>query len=448
MALILALFMATSLFAQQASEEFVNGQGRFGFKHGSSAPGAYRQVFEEFGSLSVYGDLFVWADEKRFVSAAHLVVWQKNVNTWTPNLPAAAKLQAINYYKKIYGDEFAKASATVQEVPFAQGESKGIEFVVTGESRSVARIFFHGNRLYLFVVKQKAENFDEQKKILDSFRSLSIDEYNAALIKDSEPAALEQNIPSGIRPTDAMEMGIKGNVKSIVEDIESGPIAKRRRLSHSVENFSRLGHLTRRITYFEGFVDSIANFGWVDGVRAVNLAPITHRAERTIITRRAALVGSGAPEGYNRIMQAPDGTYRDFRYTAKFESKYDDQWLLTERREIANSGDVNYIEKIVTTKAGRDIKTQDNSGGFLSRRFEVIDKDGNISEVRTLDDRGGVQSTIRYQYEFDDKGNWIVRRSFNVLRGRSTPSDIHYRKIEYHERSDLDARPTNEVITF
>lgn len=446
--LLLGLSLATPMFAQLSGDEFVNGQSRFGIRPGVSVPVGHRQVVEDFGKLSAFGDIFAWSNEKRYVSAAHLVIFEKLGGTWTPQLSATVKLQTLNYYKKLYRDDFGKASATIQELPFSKGEGKGTEFLVTGENRSVVRLFFHGNRFYILVVKQRSENFDEQKRILDTFRMLEMDEYNSALIKDSEPAALEQNIPNGIRPTDTIEMRLKGNVKSISEDIETGPAAKRKRNLHSVEHFSRLGHLTRRITYFEGYVDSISNFGWVDGVRAVNLAPITHRAERTIVTRRAAAVGFGAPEGYNKIMRTPDGKYVDFRYTAKFETKYDDQWQPVERREVANSGDVNHIEKIVTTKTGRDIWTEDNSGGFLGRRFEVIDKDGNISEVRTIDDRGGVQSTVKYKYEFDANGNWIVRRSVRVERGRSVPSEVHYRKIEYYEKSDLETRATDKDVTF
>lgn len=446
--LLIVLSLGASVFAQSPDDEFVNGQGRFAIRTDSRAQVGYGQIVEDAGDLSAFGDLYAWNDDKRYVSVAHMTFWQTNVRTWTPELPAAAKMRAINHYKKLYRDEFTKFSATVVESPFSRGDAKGIEFRVNGELRSVVRIFFHGNRFYILVVKQKTDGFTEQSKILDSFRMLNLDEYNTALIRDSEPAALEQNVPSGIRPTDAIEMGLKGSVKAIVEEIESGVAAKRKRHLHATENFSRLGHLTRRVTYFEGYVDSIGNFGWVDGIRAINLAPITHRGERTIMTRRAALVGFGAPEGHNKILRAPDGSYHDRRYTAMFETKYNDQWQPTERREVSNSGDVNHVEKITVTKTGRDIRTEDNSGGFLGRRFEVIGPEGNITELRTLDDRGGLQSSVKYKYEFDEKGNWIVRRSVKVERGRPVPSEVHYRKIEYYEKSDLDTRATDKDVTF
>lgn len=429
----LLLLLVISFPGQSTNNEFVSGRARFAITPLSSTQPRFGSVNEEFGVYAVFGDTFVWSNETRHVSVAHLVPWQKKGSSPSLTLSPSAKKLILSHYKDVFKADFAKQSVTVEENSFDFNGSKGVEFRVSGEHRSIVRQFFLGNRFYILVAQFRgASGVDGQKGILDTFRRLDGDEYNAAMIREAEPAALPQDVPTGVRPTDAIEMALKGDVKHVSESVEDG--MSKRLVPISEQSLSRLGYLTRKVTYNEGFPESIANYGWVDGVRAINLAPITHLGEGKIVTR-GTVVGWAAPEGFNVITRTPTGQLVDLRFTAKFESKYDDQWLLTERREISNSGSVNSVEKISYMRTGRDIKTEDNSGGFISRRFEVLDKGGNIVEIRTLDDRGNVSGTTRFLYEFDSKGNWTVRRSAGMRRpGVKGPTSVTvFRKIEYYD---------------
>jgi hypothetical protein len=427
------LLLTTSLFSQSIDDEFVSGQARFAIRPSSSAQVAYRGVNEDVGTYSIFGDGFSWNDELRYVEVLHLIAWPSKIPSRSLSLSPSGKALILRHYINVFKADFAKHSATVVESPFVLNGSTGVELRVSGEHRSLVRQFFQNDRFYILIAQnKKAAGYDEQKRILDTFRRLSFDEYNAAMIRESEPAALPQNVPTGVRPTDAIERALKGGIKKIVEEMESGASKKREILAE--EHFSRLGYLTRKVTYNEGYAESIANYGWVDGVRAVNLSPVTHRGEGLIVTR-GTVVGWGMPKGYNVVTRSPTGQIVDLRFTSKFESKYDDQWLLIERRETSNSGSINFVERTNYSASGRDVKTEDGSGGFITRRFEVLDKSGNITELRTLDDRGGVLSSQKFRYEFDPKGNWVVRRSTGTQRP-GVPrigSATHYRKIEYYE---------------
>ena len=57
-----------------------------------------------------------------------------------------------------------------------------------------------------------------------------------------------------------------------------------------------------------------------------------------------------------------------------------------------------------------------------------------------LDGGGAVVSTIVFEYQFDKKGNWIVKKEFRKptgsVRVANKPIGVFYRDILYQESSD------------
>lgn len=149
------------------------------------------------------------------------------------------------------------------------------------------------------------------------------------------------------------------------------------------------------------------------------------------------MVGHGAPEGENFIGRDPTGKIVDRRYTTRFEVTYDNEWRVSERRHLTSNGDVSLVEKYRYTAAGRDIETEDDRGGFISRRLEILDSNGAITEEFQLDNNGGRVGRKVLKYQFDAKGNWIVKKEFTQQIGRARAQKhtaTYYRSIKYYDQ--------------
>lgn len=432
---VVLAFLLTSTEAQTAKPEFVSGVARFAIRINTS-PSETKTSYVELPKYWLPGEHFLWISKSDYVSVSHYTPLALSTTSGRfGGLTSASKAEILSTFRDDFQKGFKKDDAVVLEVPFVIGTFKGIEFRVSGQSRSVIRLFFVKDRFYsLVAMGREAADFESQRKVLDSFRHLEKDEFINAILIDHMPPDLPQTIPNGIVPTDSIEIGLKGRVKKIVEEIESGkPLARHR---SGEEHFNQLGFLTKKVTYSVGFPDTVSTYGWIDGNRATNLGPIKYRAGDGPASWQSRMtVGSAAPEGANVIGRAPDGQIFDHRYTTRFETIYDDQWRLKERRHLSTSGNANYVEKFNYTALGREILTVDDNGGFISGKFEVLDKEENVIEERSLNNLGKAIGTLVIKHEFDAKGNWIVKKTFRKtgINGRTlVAADIFYRRIEYY----------------
>lgn len=420
-------------FGQPQTNEFVSGVARFAIR--IDVPFIESEsLYNQQGKYYLPGEKFAWADDKSVYLVTHYTPFSPSVTG--RDLPLLAKAEILKGARGELLNDFAKNGATAKEIPFVVGTSKGLEFQVSGSRKSFVRLFFVGNRFYILLATSTDEsNTDSLRKALDTIRFLARDEYVAAMLREHTPAELPQIIPTGIAPTDAMESGLKRRVNEIIEDVETGTPKARQRSSEAFYNDH--GFLTKTISYSAGYPETITNFGWVDGRRSVNVAPISYRGEGIGFGTSKMTVGWGAPEGYNVIGRDQTGQIIDRRYTARFENDYDDEWRIKERRNVSSQGDVNFVEKYTYSVGSREVKIEDDSGGFISRKLEILDKDGNLVEERTLDNLGKANSTMKYEHEFDANGNWIVRRAMVLWKGAGRPGFRHhatyYRTIKYYE---------------
>lgn len=432
--IMILLCLCVAVYPQSDTSEFVSGIARFAIRVEGQPPSEIKSDSSRFPKYWLPGESFVWRLPERSISVSHFTP-RPDVYVG-PTLSAAAKLEILNSFRGIFRKEFEKNHSTVSEAPFLFLGFKGVEYRIGGKLNVVVRMFFVKDRFYSLIATGRTDaTFESLGKSLESFRVLSKEEFIRALLRDHEPPELPQIIPPGIIPTTTIEMGLKGLVKEISEEIEMGTPPVRE--LHNVEKFNELGFLVKKVMYSGGIPDTVISYGWVDGQRAENLVPITYRGEGVGFGRSGTTVGWAAPEGGNVIGRDYTGRIVDRRYTSRYETIYDDEWRVKERRMLASNGDVTYVEKFTYSGPGRDIKTVDGLGGFMARKFEVLDAGGNVIEERALDNFGKQNSTTKFQYEIDAKGNWIVRRSSVLWKGKGKPgfrpNATYYRTIKYFE---------------
>jgi YD repeat-containing protein len=125
---------------------------------------------------------------------------------------------------------------------------------------------------------------------------------------------------------------------------------------------------------------------------------------------------------------------RNAPFGMRHEYKYDVLGRITEQQAFNSDGKLRWTKKYTNSPTGRDIQTLDETGGFLTRSFETFDKNGNVVEYKVLDMSGKPVWTHRYVHEFDEAGNWIVRKTYLVgaARAKTTkPSITIFRAITY-----------------
>jgi hypothetical protein len=340
-------------------------------------------------------------------------------------LPAeSAKPGLIAAYAQVVRAGFQKKKLAISESPFTFSGSKGIEFRGSGDTRVVTRLFFVGVRFFAITVSDEGSaGFDRQTRILDSFRLLTKAETIAALKWENDIPAVSQ-APPVIRPrNDIQTAGLKGNVCSVIDEVVTPPSTAREMDRESY--YDPLGNLVREITYSRGYPQEITRWGWIDGKRISSTRTIFYLPpEATPFS-----TGFGPTTG---MMAAQE---RDKIYGLRHEHSYDDKGRVTEHKAFTNEDALKWTKKFTYSAAGREILTLDNTGGFLTRFFETFDKNGNIAEYKVLDVGGRpFGSTVRFVYEFDQAGNWIVRKAspggLPPVK-KTTPGPTTFRTIIY-----------------
>ena len=408
-------------FSQGRKDRFISGY--FGFEIGLPATPT-TSAEENFTLLdySVYGNSIMW-DEGTKQLATLSVYRPFKPMRWTVRDTDKAALVAE--YKKGFLAKLKEHELMTSEAPYTFQGFKGVEIRGISSTRLVARLFFVGNRLYLLTAAGES-GFDQQAKVLDSFRLLTKPETIAALKDEHEPITPPHG-PSVKRPlSDVQGDMLKGRVKSVVEEIQESPTAGRE--MYREKYYDDAGNMVRDVSYGMGYPQEVTLWGWFEGKRVSSTNQILYETE-------------DEPKGLPRSLGVRTGLMgqqeKDKAYGALHEFNYDDKNRITEWRSFSADGSLRFTYKFTHTGAGREIYVSDNAGGFLSRSSEAIDKEGNVIEYRILDMSGGRVSTTRYTYEFDAAGNWTVRKTHGggplvKTRGQKQ-GPVVYRKITYYE---------------
>ena len=107
------------------------------------------------------------------------------------------------------------------------------------------------------------------------------------------------------------------------------------------------------------------------------------------------------------INKSPDGTV-----TAVGNIYYNENMKPIKTVSFSPQGDTLYIEKTLYDNQGNMFElhfdSKDSSVGYSSINKFFYDSDGNVNRFSVLKN-GQLETDETYQYEFDDKNNWIIK---------------------------------------
>jgi len=325
----------------------------------------------------------------------------------------------------------------INESDIMLGKIHGHEFrSETPDMLAVFRLYFADRRIYEVICNIQKSNLSKEPmamRILNSFKILD-DAFVKAefrrLFDNATPRALPQTPQATKLKSDADDMGLKGNVKMVVEedeDLSDTAEVVRRRLDANYY-FDSGGNLTKKEYCDErGNPEGVNVYGYIDKHRVGTLGKEIEYKTQTRFESPVMSVGSvslGTPK------KAPKS---DPRYTLRMEYKYDDKGRLTETAIYQNNGELNDKYTIVYT--GDQIERQHKYGDSLFSRDQFTLENG-VEKQRTRFNpkTGSVLNKYSYSYDFDSEGNWI-KRTTRLLRGADSEpvlDRVTYRTITYY----------------
>ena len=321
----------------------------------------------------------------------------------------------------------AQKGTTFKELPFIFEGSKGFELRSNSLSM-LNRSFFIGSRLYFIGLSVRDPKFlDRYENVINMFRRLTKIERIIAMIDENTPPPLAQKPPSNPPPSDALELGINGAVRQIrdtLREAKSGEITVIQQI-----DFDKNGFKTSEVGFNEGYPDVITNWGW-------------RRDDRINIQSAVNYPDRDGPKSGRRVDVSGFQTFSKTvvpEYGNRFETKFDTTNRPAERRRYTNTGALVSVEQYRYSKGVQEIKTVDDTGGFLNSTRQRLDARNNLIETQTLDAGGRIFESMRFEYEFDSHGNWIEKRILKTHMGRvkTKSGELVHRDIIYYQLTDL-----------
>ncbi|MEQ1605355.1 MAG: hypothetical protein ABL999_10860 [Pyrinomonadaceae bacterium] len=419
--ILLAFFVASSIFGQVA-KEFHSGSGGFAVTVGEVKPVA-RNIPLRVGNLMLFGDSLAFdLNEVLLEVSALTVATTKSVGD--KKVIPTALVRFASEIKKVYSEQKLEFA----EKPYSFGGSSGFEIVTNGNKHQILRIFPLKGRIILITLTGKGEtNLAFFRPLIDSFRLLDRKERTIAVVDEAMPPPLDQERPNPLPTSDVVELGLLGFVNRTRETVQL--TTKSERLFSRELRFNQDGFILRDISFSDGYPSVITSWGWLGGARINMQSPVNYFDEDRPMGRP-----SGMTSGFS-----PMGSSFGPRFGNRFVTTYDTNGRMLSRKCYTNSEALISVENFRYEGKWRVIKTTDSSGGFLSAIRERFDSRHNLLETQTLLDSGRVAYSLRFEYQFDERGNWIVKKAYRVQTTKSCrltkPEETYYREIEYAEAS-------------
>ena len=431
--LLLLLSCLVSVRAQYANlSEMKYGYGGFAVRAGT--PSEQNQVAFQLDEYQVWGNAFLWNGRGYELRVLVCTATKQHFDPTKNDKSAVfAKWRAV-----LFGT-LGKAS-TLKEKPLVFSGFTGTEITADLPRPSLTRLFYLNNLIVQasVVVSDKSDLLGAQS-ILDSFRPLTKTERAAAIIDEFAPPTLAQERPRVLPTAETTELGLIGPVRrirdSFVASEKFGPVSERH--IEGETHFDREGFVLMEISFRSDFPDLITTWGWKNGKRTNLQSPVTYPP------------GDGPPFGRTTVVSGsfsiPGTTYvaKGAEFGNLIDVKRDASGRAVEKRRYASSGSLVYVEHYTYSGDRVEVRTTDDSGGFMGRVRNRLDDYNNVLETETLMDNGGRVSTTVFKYEFDERGNWIVKRAYKPTgagrRAALKPVGAYYRSISYYA-DDLETR--------
>lgn len=418
---ILALFFASSIFGQTA-KEFHSGSGGFAVTVGESKP-VVRNIPFRIDDLTLFGDSLKFDLNEVLLEVSSLTVaTTKSVGDKAIIPTALARLRTE--IKKTYIEQ----KLELVEKTYSFAGSSGFEIVTSGNKNQILRVFSLKSRIIIISLTGKEEtNLTFFRPMIDSFRLLDRKERTIAVVDEAMPPPLDQERPNPLPTSDAVELGLLGFVNRTRETVQLK--TKSERLFSRELRFNQNGFILRDISFSDGYPAVITSWGWLGGSRINMQSPVNYFDEDRPMGRP-----SGMTSGFS-----PTGSSFGPRFGNRFVTAYDANGRMLSRKCYTNSEALISVENFRYEGEWRVIRTTDSSGGFLSAVRERFDSRHNLLETQTLLDSGRLAYSMRFEYQFDERGNWIVKKVYRAPTTKSSkltkPEEKYYREIEYAEAS-------------
>jgi hypothetical protein len=273
------------------------------------------------------------------------------------------------------------------------------------------------------------------------------------LVNQLTPEALGEESSGSKVTSDTTRLRLKGKPMKIVTEsepyVDGAPIGIRD--LESQEEFNEKGDLAKAVLFSAGLPETVRVYGYLSGDRA-------YREQR-----KASSLVLVIPEDKKRNPESQPDSENIRSKLVKLKYKYDGKGQLTELRVIDDTGDE--IDKFVydsskiehtfslpslTDYAGtnkrmektkiKDVDTLDLAGnvtGTLRATPEQPDSHAVVidGKVQMVSEPRFRTDAFKYQYQFDDHGNWINRITVYVQKGKSgeveVPVQVTHRTITY-----------------
>ncbi|HLL99768.1 MAG TPA: hypothetical protein VK400_01830 [Pyrinomonadaceae bacterium] len=432
---LIALVAACGIIFGQNEYTFASGDGGFKINLPKTVSSS-RDINFNHGNISGYGKVYTWENPEYYYRVLYYKVEAEN-----KVLTAPQKNSVINPVRETILKEAKEKKLPVTEKPYPFDGSSGTEIqIFYPNGKGIMRYFFAGKRFYLIAMSIRLGDSEARvRRILDSFSLLDTATLVAVKLAEAEPSPLPQTPAAAKFKSDALDNNLRSRVESVVEDIQYAGKAKRER--HSERYYNEQGNLVREVDYLDGYPSDITVWGYIDGNRVSDVNFIFFDDDQLPPSERSTgVIRIGSPDEANLLP-------RDWRYSTKYDYKYNENGQLTELLKYQNNGRLSSRTVYNYKENQREEITFDGGGAETSRTLEILDKDGNVIEQNFMTAAGKFEDKTVYAYEFDSKGNWIVQEALKAkkIKGKTVmrPVWTAWRTIKYYAPEIL---PDNRAL--
>jgi hypothetical protein len=423
---------------QKAEEEFVSAIGQFGIMLPATSP-EFNSVTLNIGDDKLKAWLYSWELDKEQAIVIY-AIGKVDLESKT------------DFYLETLRNNYAPGSIRTQKKISFAGHP-GLVSVVDGNTGSaMIWTYLLKNRFYMMsLTLDDKSRTEDHLKLMSTFRLLSpkdIEPRVTSMVEELTPTPLAQASALSRPTTDAQDAALKGPVKTVIT--ESEPYADGLLFGAvemlSVENYDEHGNLEKTVDYRDSLPGRVRVYGSHNGERAFREITQVRRWARANDKNDSGIADSKPkPKLYTiKYKHDPDGKLLQMRVlrddgkemeTANYNLKantvtrrYDSEYLFIRKRSIGNM-------KVVSTLGANGLSTEDAYGvrhpPNYKERFEYSGNFG-FTFFEDMYQHFGTDKE-RYEYKFDDRGNWIQRKTFTVKDKKTVPIAVTYRTIIYYQ---------------
>ncbi len=327
----------------------------------------------------------------------------ENSANWMTESEAIANGFFNDFARDLFSSKFEVKKLEKNESMFLTRRTFDVRAELT-DTVAVIRIFWVGNRAYKLGVLFAKDQLLYEPQARKAFESIKInskevlDQLVAKKLEENTPKPLPQSPVAKRLTSDAIDEGLKGKVKSVIEHIQfiAGDKKGSPKRIDEEDFYNSNGDLEKSIDYDDtnGLPFQIRVFGYLDLKRVSRTGTIFYGNEITGIA----------------LSETPGRRLRfDSRYDNRYGYKYDKAGKLIEKIFYGNAGNVITRRVFKNSKDSIEETVYDEAGAVNMRSISKIDSRGNPLSTTYFDSpMKGWDSIYTIDYlEFEETGNWV-----------------------------------------